>query len=329
MAGVRWSSARVCARKAVYEAQDAPARDPSDKERRIMYRGKSLGRDYTIFVATANNLKIEVGSGPSWWVPPELRWDLATSLSGEDAGIVAEKPVRWELGVGHADLFITETGTTVEVLSSAHADSQVDSKLLQLAKYIQADPDAKNGVLVILNPADFTEERIIVNPTSKAFQEYVARADERVEQVRAGLAGDLPDRVCRRYTDSYGRFCRHADHCFDGYQIPETPVVDDPVTEELVLRLYELRRQEREANGEAKLLESERKQTEQRLADLLEPGEHIVGTIKVTRTVVAARESFDLRAARLAGYEPPDDYIRLVGGHERFRVDRVAGEVAA
>src|SRR4051794_16661798 len=131
MAGVRWSSARVCARKAVYEAQDAPARDMSDREKRWTYRGKSLGRDYAIFVATANDTSIFAASGPDFWIPPNLKADTADS-----AGILAEKPVRWELGVGHADMFIAETGTTVEVLSSAHGDSQVDSKLLQLAKYI-------------------------------------------------------------------------------------------------------------------------------------------------------------------------------------------------
>lgn len=319
MTGVRWSSARVCARKAVYEAQDAPAREETDRERRWLYRGKSIGRDYAIFVATANNVLIHAASGQDYWIPPNLKAE-----SAGEAGVLAEKPVRWELGVGHADMFIVETGTTVEVLSSAHGDSQVESKLLQLALYVDRDPDAKNGVLVVLNPSDFSEDRLIVNPDSGRFKELVAEANERVAQVQAGLAGDLPGRVCRRYTDSYGRFCRHADHCFDGYETPALPMVDDPVTQDLAVRLYELRKQEREATGTAKVVESERREVEQRLGDLLDPGEHLVGPIKVTRTVVQPRPSFDVRAAELAGYPVPDDFVKLVGGHERWRVDRVA-----
>src|SRR4051812_29011253 len=113
-ASFRWSSVRDCARKAVYEATDAPHRDRTEHEERILWRGKSLGRDYMLFLA---------------------------NKYGADQ-ILTEVPVRWPFGTGHIDGVVIPTRTAIEVLSSAHAsDAMIQSKLLQLVGYMEfADP---------------------------------------------------------------------------------------------------------------------------------------------------------------------------------------------
>lgn len=296
---VRWSSARTCARKAVYEATGAPARETTDRERRIMFRGRRLGRDYA---------------------------DMLAAEHGENA-IVREKQVVWPLGIGHQDVFVKETGTVVEVLSSAHAsDAMIDSKLLQLVGYVEHDPEARNGMLVILDPSDYSEERFFVAKDTARYAELVGLMLERIGQVQAGLAGDLSARECRKPSEAVGRFCRHAEHCFEGWEPPEAPPVDEPEVRELAVLLYQAKRAEREAIRAKAEIETRRREVEQRLADLLEPGEWQVGPLRVKRLTVRPHESFDLRKARLAGVPIPDEFVKLVGGYERWTCERTGDE---
>ena len=144
---LRASSLRDCPRKAVFEAIGAPARERTPKEDGTLWRGKSIGRDYTIFLATQMATKIYVESGAHHWVPPELR-----AKSIDTAGVIAEQRIRWPAGVGHCDAFIPETRTVVEVLSSAHASEEMrHSKLLQAVIYTEHHPQAENCALVIVS----------------------------------------------------------------------------------------------------------------------------------------------------------------------------------
>lgn len=94
---LRWSSVRDCPRKAVYEAAGAPHRDRTLKEERQLARGRSVGRDYIVAVASESKRTVLVASGPDFMLPyPRLRAE-----SEDTADILAELPVRWELGVGH------------------------------------------------------------------------------------------------------------------------------------------------------------------------------------------------------------------------------------
>ena len=146
---LRWSSVRACPRKAVYEATGAPARERTDREERILFRGKSIGRDYASFL---------------------------TARYGADA-IEAERKVVWPLGIGHIDIYLKQTKTAIEVLSSAHAtDAMIHSKLLQVVGYMEHDPEVDNGMLVVLNPSDFFEDRYPVNKDTDAYRELAAEA---------------------------------------------------------------------------------------------------------------------------------------------------------
>jgi hypothetical protein len=271
---LRWSSVRACSRKAVYEHLGAPARERTDREERVLYRGKSIGRDYASFLA---------------------------ARYGADA-IEVERKVQWALGLGHIDIYVKETRTAIEVLSSAHAtDAMVQSKLLQLTGYMEHDPEVDNGALVVLNPSDFHEDRFLVNKDSDAYAELVAEMNDRVAQVLAwNETGELPARVCSKPSDAWGQFCLHADHCFEGWQPAETDVIADPLVRELAIELYLAKRAETEAKKLVSEAEEKRKAVQEQLAEHLEPGEYEVGSLTVKRRVTNRQPSLDSKKARLA-----------------------------
>lgn len=301
---LRWSSTRDCPRKAVYEAVGAPARERTRREQGILWRGKSIGRDFVVFLAHQETERagkpalVWVDAAEKDWVPARFR---ARSLS--EASFVAEKKVVWPLGIAHEDVFVRDTGTVVEVLSSAHAsDAMIHSKLLQLVGQIEHDEEATNGALVVLSPSDFTEvDRFLVSKDSDAYRELAAEAHERVRQVLAWRdTGELPVRVCGKPGDAWGHFCLHADHCFDGWEAPELDPVEDPLVHELAISLYRAKQDERAAKERLAECEEKRKAVQDQLAEHLEEGAHEVGSLTVTRRVTHRSATLDLKKARLA-----------------------------
>lgn len=301
---LRWSSVRDCPRKAVYEATNAPARERTDRENRILYRGKSLGREYA---------------------------DFLRHRYGPDA-VTTEIPVPWPLGIGHIDILLHPTETMIEVLSSAHAsDAMIRSKLLQLVGYLEhydgSHGPARNGALIVLNPSDFTDE---VFPVARTTRTYAALVDEmraRVATVQAWAdTGTLPDRVCAKPADARSHFCLYPGHCFDGWEPPPLNELIDEETVEMVERLYHAKQREHAVKGELKLVESERKEIEQRLADIVPVGKHRVGGIEVARSHVQRGPTVDVKKAELAGF-PVDTlelYMKPGASFDTWRVDRVA-----
>jgi hypothetical protein len=272
---LRWSSVRACSRKAVYEHLGAPARERTDREERVLYRGKSIGRDYASFLA---------------------------ARYGADA-IEVERKVQWALGLGHIDIYVKETKTAIEVLSSAHAtDAMVQSKLLQLTGYMEHDPEVDNGALVVLNPSDFTEDRYPVNPDTAAYAELVAEMNERIEKVLAWRdTGEIPERVCKKPSDAWGHFCLHADHCFEGWVKPELVPNEDPLVHELSIALYRAKQDEHARKERVTESEERRKAIQAQLAEHLEEGEHEIGSLTIKRSVTTRKPTLDLKKARLAG----------------------------
>lgn len=294
----------ACPRKAVYEATDAPAREPSDREQRIRWRGKRIGEDYA---------------------------DLLAAKYGEHA-VERERKVVWPLGVGHEDAFLKATKTVVEVLSSAHASEQmVHGKLLQLTGYIEHDPAAENGVLVIVSPTDFSEERIVVNPNTTAYKALVEEMLDRVAEVLAWRdTGELPVRVCAKPSEAKGRFCLHADHCFgeDWQPPPLEQVAADETTVLAVTEYDRLKRAETDARNTLKAAEDARKEQQAVLEALeLPAGRDVqVGAFKVRRTFTERAPSFDWKKAELAGVFDPElfgEYMRPGAAYSTFRVERV------
>jgi hypothetical protein len=296
---LRWSSVRACPRKAVYEATGSPARERTDREERILFRGKSIGRDYASFLAAKH---------------------------GADA-IQAERKVQWPLGIGHIDVYLKQTKTAIEVLSSAHAsDDMVQSKLLQLTGYIEHDPYVENGVLVVLNPSDFWEERYIVNTETEAYAELVAEMHARIDKVLAWRdTGEIPARVCGKPSDAWGHFCLHAEHCFEGWTKPEIVPNEDPLVHELSINLYRAKQDEHAAKERVTEHEEKRKAIQAQLAEHLEEGEHEIGSLTIKRTVVNRKPTLDLKKALLAGAVTPDalePYMKDGATYSTWYVDR-------
>lgn len=268
---LRWSSVRDCPRKAVYEATGAPARERSVREERILWRGKTIGRDYA---------------------------DMVAAQLGEDA-IERERKVAWPLGTGHIDVFVKETRTVIEVLSTAHAGgAYAHSKLVQAVGYAVYDPEATNVCLVVLNPSDYSEERVIVTEGSAQWVELAAEVERRVAEVLEWRDnGTVPARVCGKPADARGHFCDHGAHCFEGWEPAQIAQITDPDVVDAAGRVFSAKEREREIKSALKLVEEERKTAEAALADHVEAGKVQVGGFQVTRSP-RRRESFKLALAR-------------------------------
>lgn len=276
---MRLSTIRDCPRRAVFEATGAPEREVYDRETRIMWSGRRIGQDYLDMWCEAH--------------PSEE--------------LVREKKVPHPFGVGHEDAFIVSTGTVLEILSSAHASTEmVHSKLLQLVLYMTYDAEAVNGALLIVDPRDYSDERVIVVKGGDKWSELAAEAQERMAAVsRWSATGELPDRVCAAPANARSHFCRHSEVCFENWEPDPLAVLDDPETHELAVRLAHLKAKRREIASTDKTLEAEQKELQNGLADRVPPGIFQVGQIKLGRSL-RTRESFKLALAKEDSRLPND-----------------------
>lgn len=326
---LRASSLRDCPRRAVYESIGAPSRERTDRENRFLARGKSVGRDYLVFTASANGMKIHVDSGPSYWVPPEHLVDHPSR-----AGIIAEKRISWEYGTGHADALIVQTRTILECLSSAHAsEAMVRSKLLQAVLYCEHEPDADNVALVILDPGDFSEERIILLPSSRQYKDLRDEVYDRIEEVSAWVATDiLPDRVCSKPSEAQSHFCTFAEHCFQGWEAPPLEVLAaDADLIEAVSILEQAKRALSVLAKQSAAHEAAKKDAQKIIEAAELPAKRPVqiGPFKVTRTAVQRKATLDWEKAEMAGALEPGmlgAFFKDGASYSTFKAERIEGE---
>lgn len=291
---LRWSSVRDCPRKAVYEATGAPSRDRTVNEHRQLYRGRSVGHDWVVSVASEKMWKVWVDSGSDYWLPPDLK-----AATEDQADAIAELRVQWEMGVGHADLYIRETDTVVEVLSSQNpTGDMIRSKLIQARGYTRA-LDASNLALIVVNPATLEEDRVIVTEGSPQWDDLATECDQRLAQLAAWRdTAHLPARVCTTPGDAYGHFCLYAHHCFDGYQPAEREEIDSEQAQMLAIRLATIKNQRRQVAATDKTLEAEQKEIQAELDPLIPAGDWQIGGYRLKRSVRAGRRSFDFDRAQ-------------------------------
>lgn len=273
---LRWSSARDCARKAVLETGPAD-RELYDREQRILWRGRDVGETYGRW------LKAKFGANAVW----------------------REVKVPWEFGIGHMDIFLRPTRTAIEVLSSARAsDSMLHSKRVQLALYMDRYKSARNGCLVVLDPADLSEERWMIGKDTSVYRELLEEVEERIASLRRWReTGELPDRVCSKPSDAQGHFCRHADTCFAGWEPDPLPAVDRPEVVQAADRVATLKFAEAQLKGAYAEAKQVRMGAQLELAALLEgqPREVLAGPFRIKRTDVNPKPKLDWKRAEGAG----------------------------
>lgn len=297
---VRASSLKDCVRKSVYGASGAPEREWTEREQRILYRGRRLGGDYADW--------LERQHGPD--------------------NVARELEIPWRFGTGHADIFLQHTRTLIEVVSSAHAsDVMIHRKLLQLVLYLEHFEAADAGMLVILDPADFAEERYPVARGTDTYKGLAAEVAERIESIaRWRDTGQLPDRECRKPSDAIGRWCRHAETCFDGWEPDPVEAIDTPEAREVATAYYQAKQAEKGARSILTTAESERKEIEQKLAELVPVGKRRIGPLEITRTHVERKPTIDTRKVELAGVPIAPDFYKPGATYDTFRVDRVTDD---
>jgi hypothetical protein len=326
---LRISSLRICTRMTVYYGLGTPARERYEKERRVLFSGHRIGHDYLTMMASPAHEEprlIWVASGPDEWVIPRS----LLAEREEDATIWAEVPVQWEFGVGHIDAFLPGTGTALEILSSASASGQmVHSKLLQLTLYILNYPAAERGELLIVDPRDYSEERVIIETSDRKFAALREEALDRVEQLhRWRSTGELPPRVCRHPRDSETWWCRVSETCFADWEEPIIPLVaDEDAAAVLARKWVELK--EREADPKAKIeaLIEDRKAVEEELATLVAPGVSIAREFRINRSP-RSRRNFKMKLAELDS-RFPDELLSEFSSESSwdvYTIDRVGTE---
>ena len=272
----RWSMACRCPRMASYALRGTEPEEAPDRQRRLMARGKQIGR----------------------WMGERF-----AAKYGADQ-VILEKPVLWPndgvpAGELHTDIFVIPERLAVEVKSSAHPDALIDSALLQLAGEVHFDPDADKGLLAIVDPNDLSEELLPFKLTA----EWVERVEDTARQVvQAGVAGELPARVCAQPSDGIGRFCPFIDTCFADWEPPVT-MVSDPKLRVAAVRAYEAKQVRNARRDEADQADEEYRA---RLEDLVDAGidagvDYQIGALKVRRTVVRGRVTYRVPAAIKCG----------------------------
>lgn len=328
--GLRWSSARDCPRKAVYEATGAPHRERTHREDRTLWRGRAVGHEYVIALAHEQRTRVHVCSGPDYVQP----WPAIHAADRDAAGILAELPVEWELGVGHADAFVVESQVVLEVVSSQNATGElIHSKLLQAAGYCRA-LDAAAVCVVVVDPVTLADDRVIVTRDSSKWDRLMGEVDERVATLLEWReTGRIPDRVCRKPADAWSHFCLYGGHCFD--DVPEwTPDFNGELWSDeaqmIAIALERVKTQRREISKTDSLLEDEQKALQAQLAAFVPEGAWQVGGYLVKRQARTGRRSFDFARADLDGRFPDGllaEFTKQSDGFEVWAVEKTGAVV--
>lgn len=292
---LRLSTVRDCPLRAVFEATGADAREPSERERRIMFSGRVIGSTFLDMLEAG-------GTGP----------------------IEREVKIPWAHGIGHADGWVPETRTLLEVLSSSSAtDAAIDSKLVQLCLYMEHKQECTNGALLIVDPRDYSDERVILTKGSPEYDKLLTVAVERLDAIDAWVAtGDMP--VCAGQANSW--FCRFDQcPCKQPKEAPEE--IDLPEARETVLAFAQAKDAEKQAQAALDLAKERRMNVQAVLEGLgLPVGTVKIGSYELQRIHYAGRRTFNLWLAEKDSRIPDEllaDFVKQGEPYEVFKVKKV------
>ncbi|HSX23182.1 MAG TPA: hypothetical protein VLE97_10465, partial [Gaiellaceae bacterium] len=210
-------------------------------------------------------------------------------------------------------------------------DEMRRSKLLQAVGYTEHHPGAENCALVVIDPSDFTQERIVLVKHSRLYQELLAEMEDRIVQLAKWAdEGTMPPRVCSKPSEARGHFCMHAAHCFEGWAEP--PLEQIAADENLVDAVTEfdiVKRARAELARDDKALERRQKEVQALIEDAELPvGVKVqVGPFAVTRTFVQRKPVFQTEKAEAAGLFEPGlydaEFWKPGKSYSTFKAERV------
>lgn len=302
----RWSHACKCPRMGAYGLLGIDPEEPTERQQGLMRRGRMLGGE---------------------------RFERYLLKYGED-DVVAEQSVPWPAGVLHPDIYVRSKRLVVEVKSSAAPESIIEDAIVQCAGQVYWHPEADKGLVEVVSPIDLqvvAEIPVLLNDAWVERLEAIA-----TDVVRAGASNgrELPDRVCKRPSDGFGRFCPFIDHCFEGWT---PPTVDElKVDEHLmarVARLHELKRRRQALAQEDKPLEKEAKKIQAELEGVLADGDvdiraAVVGGYLVKRSP-RTRENFSLKKARGSVPEAILEPFTSISRFTVYEVEKASADAVA
>lgn len=305
LTGARWSSAVVCPRRAVYEHQGAPRADWSAETLSMFRRGRFIGRA----IAEDMDESLREQGRPVGEHEREVKWP-------------AEDP----FATGHADYYIPDERTIVEVVSTADCALPAH-KAVQAAGYALNDADADAGMVLSIDPSTYMER------TYPLDLEGLREEVERVEWLVTG--GVRTSHLPRRAMVDGGEVespsqrpcfgCPYMEHCWKGHE--PYPVGSLPETlHEAVVELADL---EDQISRFKKVphLEERRQVIRDRLRGQMIPGAKYRGAgIQVQFTPVAPSRRFSLSAFEKAGHEmsgPAVEFVTESGGFDKWTVRRL------
>ena len=193
LTGPRWSSAVMCPRKAVYEAQNAPRRDPTPTELRRFRRGQV-------------------------WEEAVVQ-DVVAELKEQGRRPRRQETVQWPIadpvGTGHMDCYIPSEKTVLEVVSNAGGTLPA-YKALQVAGYALNHPNAEKAYVLSVDTHTGDDPAYPID-----LDALEPRIRDIEEQVVSGIrSGEPPCRVCRTPADGPAQMCAFVEHCFQGWEWP-------------------------------------------------------------------------------------------------------------
>lgn len=301
--GARLSSLARCVRQAAYTALDTPA-DPLPDDAEHYFRRGHLFNHYV-----GQQLRAKYG-------PAQVR---------------SEVEIPWPLGVGHADHVIAAESLCVEVVSTVSPSPHTFSfKAKQLRSYMHFG-GYDNGAVYVIDPSSLKREDVLpVKLTDDDRQEI----DTDVYMV--GLAesegrADVIERVCRKPSDARGYLCQYASACFANWEAPAVTDDDREAARRAALDLYQAKQRLRNLVAQEKAAETDAKEAQAILADLLPPGDFVsVGPFKVrvrgpyTRTTIKK----ELLDSGLVEREMIDAYVSESDPWFVSDITRESGETA-
>lgn len=299
----RWSLASKCPRWAVLHRRKAPASLPSERQLRIMRRGKLF---------------------------EDLVAEQFTNAYGAE-NVQRQREVVWPGGILHADLFVVAEAATIEVKSSTSPESLRVGALLQNGGEQLFDPESERGALVWIDPVDLDQilEPVVVTADLRGRVAHV------VEQLAWAEKDprNLPDCTACSPTECRMKGCTYTDVAWEGWTRPPFLPLDGRKAD-LVRELYETTRQRSGHAAEARALKVRLDEITTALVDLgLDAGqEYAAGPLRLKAVQIRGRETFSITRAREHGaWDAGDDerlgaFLNRGEPHLRWYINRVGEE---